>query len=173
VRLRGTVWRHVPQGAEPLHLGWIQLARGRWNTQRPRLACLYTALTVSGALAEFRKHFVQTGLGAAPGMLRPRDLVSIEVTVEPVLNLTRASVRQAVGVDAGLLTGDEPHCLSTCRRLALTAVEEGYRAILAPSAAAPGERTLMIYPESHAGRLTLRNGPDRLPINYGSHPLLA
>lgn len=56
-RYRGLVWRHVPVGAEPLHLGYILKAtRGRWNTRRPRLPCLYTALTPEGAIAELDKH---------------------------------------------------------------------------------------------------------------------
>lgn len=56
-RFQGLVWRHVPVGAEPPHLGWIlKAARGRWNSRRPRLPCLYAALTPQGAVAEFEKH---------------------------------------------------------------------------------------------------------------------
>ncbi len=52
-RFRGLVWRHVPPGAEPLHLGWILNAtRGPWNTTRPRVACIYTALTPEGAVRD-------------------------------------------------------------------------------------------------------------------------
>lgn len=162
----------MPKGAEPLHLHWMQLARGRWNTQRPRLTCLYTALTPEGALAEYRKHFVENGFGAAPGLLAPRDLVSIDVRVEPVLNLTSAAVRERLGVDLARLTGNQAADRAICRRIAWDAVREGYRAILAPSAARRGERTLMLYVESQHGRLTTRNGPDRIPINYSPDPLL-
>ncbi len=70
MRMRRLVWRHIPGGSEPLHLGWIQLARGRWNTQRLRLACLYTALTQTGTLAEYRKHFLSSGLGL-PAQVKP------------------------------------------------------------------------------------------------------
>ena len=159
------MWRHVPAGAEPLHLGWIQLARGRWNTQRPRLACLYTALTVEGAVAEYRKHFVRAGLPVTPGMLRSRDLVSLHVVVSPVLNLTRREVTDGLGVDPAMLTGDDAECLALCRGIARRAVQQGFRGILAPSAAQPGERTLMIYPESQHGHLTVRNGPDRIALD--------
>ena len=71
-RFRGLVWRHVPPGAEPLHLGWILNAtRGRWNTRRPRLPCIYTALTAEGAVAEYERHVALFGLWGE------RDLVSI------------------------------------------------------------------------------------------------
>lgn len=162
----------MPKGAEPLHLQWMQLARGRWNTQRPRLTCLYTALTREGALAEYRKHFLANAFGVAPGLLAPRDLVSIDVGAEPVLDLTRPRVRAAFGISLEQLTGDGRSDLAMCRRVAWDAFRLGHRAILAPSAALEGERTLMLYVESQQGRLTVRNGPDRIPINYGPDPLL-
>jgi len=150
----------------------MQRARGRWNTQRPRLTCLYTALTVEGALAEYRKHFVENGFGIVPGLLAPRDLVSIDVRVEPVLNLTSARVRDELGVELEQLTGDTAADLALCHRVAWDALRCGHRAILAPSAAKKGERTLMLYVESDRGRLTVHNGPDRIPINHGPDPLM-
>ncbi len=101
-RYRGLVWRHVPEGAEPLHLGWIlNAARGRWNTRRPRLPCIYTSLTPEGAIAELDKH-----ADAFAGRRRRRDLVSIRVDVDRVLDLTSAFVRLRVGATLASLTGD-------------------------------------------------------------------
>lgn len=169
--MKGTVWRHVPAGAEPLHLGWMQQARGRWNTQRPRLTCLYTALTQDAALAEFRKHFLRSGL--KPHQVNPRDLVSVRVDVDPVLNLTQAAVRITYGIhDEGELTGDSARHLARCRALARQAVRAGFRAIRAPSAALRGAHVLLLYPESVAGRCRVHNGSDRLAINHGRSPLL-
>jgi RES domain-containing protein len=167
------VWRHIPASKEPLHLGWIQLARGRWNTQRPRVACLYTALSRHGAIGEYRKHFDWSGLGA-PGTIKPRDLVSLLVDVEPVLDLTDPAVLERLEIEnPDVLIGDTARHLAICRRIARNALQDGYRAIQAPSAAAAGEGTLLIYPESEHGRLLLRNGPDRIPLNYGPDPLVA
>jgi RES domain-containing protein len=149
----------------------MELARGRWNTQRPRLACLYTAITRDGAIAEYRKHFAIAGI-AAGGRPRPRDLVSILVDVSPVLNLTDARVLEDLRLSSAALTGPRHTAYPLCHRVAKDAVAEGYRAILAPSAAQEGERVLLVYPESSQGRLLLRNGPDRIPLNYGAHPLL-
>lgn len=160
------VWRHVPAGAEPLHLGWMQRARGRWNTQRPRLTCLYTAYSADGALAEYEKLAIDTVFARSP-----RDLVSIRVTVEPVLDLTEPAIQALFGITPAQMTGSDSSDLAACRRAVQVAFASGYRAIRAPSAAAAGERNLMIYPESAAGRLLLENGADRRPINHGPSPL--
>ena len=162
-RFAGRVWRHVPVGAEPLHLGWILRAgRGRWNSRRPRLPCLYTSLTAAGATAEFEKHHATYG---AP---RRRDLVSVEVDVGPVLDLTDRRILRAAGIDPEVLTGDRPWELAACRAIAGHFVlGEGYGAILAPSAARTGESNLMIYLRTTAGIRHLGNGPDRLTITPG------
>jgi hypothetical protein len=152
-------------GAEPLHAGWMQLARGRWNTQRPRIACLYTSYTAAGALAEYDK----LAAGEAGYAARPRDLVSIHVDVEPVLDLGDEDVRARYQVtERGLLGAG----YGTSHRVVREAVlRDGFRAIRAPSAAGEGIVNLMIYPESHSGRLRYSDGPDRLPINFGLDPL--
>jgi RES domain-containing protein len=157
------VWRHVPVGAEPLHLGWIlKAARGRWNSRRPRLPCIYTSLTAHGAVAEFEKHIAEYG---APR--RQRDLVSLYVSVGPVLDLTSARVVKALGVDPVRLIGDHPRDLAACRAIAQWAVlERDYQGILAPSAALEGSANLMIYLES-TRRLHLTNGPDRVTFGLG------
>lgn len=162
-RFRGRVWRHVPPGAEPLHLGWIlRAARGRWNLRRPRLPCLYTSLTPEGAIAELQKH---TSEYLAP--LR-RDLVSLEVDVAPVLDLTSERVRTRLGVALPDLTGDRTADLAACRALARRHVLHGtFRAILAPSASLPGAANLMIYVESTGGIRLLTNGPDRVALTPG------
>ncbi|HST62042.1 MAG TPA: RES family NAD+ phosphorylase [Longimicrobium sp.] len=152
-------------GAEPLHAGWMQLARGRWNMQRPRIACLYTSYTADGALAEYDKL-----ANGEPGYAtRPRDLVSIQVDVEPVLDLGDEDVRARYGVTERQLLGAG---YGSSHRVVREAVlRDGFRAIRAPSGAVEGVVNLMIYPESHAGRLRYSDGPDRLPINHGPAPL--
>jgi RES domain-containing protein len=131
VRVSRLVWRHVPAGAEPLHFGWMQRARGRWNTQRPRLTCLYTAHSADGALAEFEKLAAETVFARAP-----RDLVSIRVTVQPVLDLTEPVVQMLFGITPAQMAGSDSTDLAACRRAAQTAFASGYR----PSAPPPPPR---------------------------------
>lgn len=157
----------MPAGAQPLHAGWMQLARGRWNTQRPRIACLYTSYTADGALAEYEK-LARTEAGYAT---RPRDLVSVRVDVEPVLDLTDPEVQARYGITARQMRSPG---YTPCHRVVNEAVlRDGYRAIRAPSAAVDGVVNLMIYPESQHGRLRYSDGPDRLAINHGPAPLRA
>jgi RES domain-containing protein len=146
-----------------LHLGWIlEAKRGRWNTQRPRLPCIYTSLKPQGAIAEFHKHLAEYN---AP---QRRDLVSINVSVRPVLDLTNPRIVRRLGIDAGLLTGDSQRALVTCRAIARQHVLHGpFRGILAPSAALDNEVNLMIYIESTNGIQSLENGPDRITIGPG------
>jgi RES domain-containing protein len=143
----------------------MQLARGRWNTQRPRIACLYTAYTRDGALGEYDK-LAREEVGYAS---RPRDMVSLQVDVEPVLDLADPDLQRAFGITSAELASP---AYTACHRVVRHAVlKAGFRAIRAPSAAAPGEMNLMIYPESAEGRLRYQNGTTRLAINYGPTPL--
>ena len=120
---RGVVWRHVPRGAHPLHVGFILKASGRWNRQG-RYGCLYTSLSREGALAEYRKYLIRAAL---PGSPHPRDLVSIEVRrVEPVLDLTVEEEQTRLGVSLDTLIGDEPEDLDVCLNLAEWARFRGY-----------------------------------------------
>jgi len=163
-RFDGIVWRHIPARGYPLHAGFLLQAAGRWNRYN-EYGCLYTALTRDGTVAEYAK--VRDGyVGLAASDDDMRDLVSIHVMVEPVLDLTDSAVRERYGADLATLVGDEEADLETCRSIADLARAEGYRAIMSPSAALPGAVNLNIYLEGRAADLRLRDGPDREPLNY-------
>jgi len=153
----GRVWRHVPADAFALHVGFILRARGRWN--RPgRYGCLYTSTTREGAIAEYQKTMLRAGLTRSP---MERDLVSLDVTVEPVLDLTSTSVRRRLKVKLDTLRGDDSEDLEACLELADYARAEGYTAILTPSAASKDDTNLAIYVDGRADRMQLDQGPDR------------
>ena len=134
-------------------------AAGRWN--RPGVyGCLYTALTREGALVEYERYLQRAALTG----LKSRELVTIEVTVDPVLDLTDPAVRQELGVGLETLTGDGEADFEACRDIADWARANSYRAILAPSAATGGERILAIYLEGSPKRLRMNEGA-RVPIS--------
>lgn len=158
----GVVWRHVPPGANPLHLGWILRAAGRWNRQGA-YGCLYTSLTAHGALAEYRKYQALARVRVAASA---RDLVSIRINrIGPVLDLLDGDIRSDLRVDERTLTGDDPEDLETCRAIADWARSEGSSALLVPSAALSGAANLIVYIDAPARNIDLEDGGDRLAID--------
>jgi RES domain-containing protein len=163
VDFEGLVWRHVPRGAHPLHVGYILLAAGRWN-RRDDYGCLYTSLSRDGAVAEYAKELKRLGIEASAD--HPKDLVSLNVGVACVLDLTDSSARKRFGISLATLAGDSEDDLESCRIVADLARLEGYDAILSPSAALAGARSLNLYIDGRAAHLRLMEGPDRYPLNY-------
>jgi RES domain-containing protein len=157
VRYEGKVWRHIPPGTFGLHVGRILRADGRWN--RPGVyGCLYTALTKRGAIAEFQK--LLDWFDDAP---KTRDVVSIKVAIEPVIDLTDPAAFP-IPPTSGFLTGDSNQDVEQCRKLADELRSHGYVGILAPSAAAKGEKNLMIYIDGPASSVLLEDGGDRITV---------
>lgn len=159
----GRVWRYVPKGAHPLHIGFILLARGRWN-RHAEYGCLYTSLSANGARAEYAKQLQRIGLD--PGSDQAKDLVSLMLAVARVLDLTdpRYSERFGIGLDA--LRGDTEDDLECCRTVADLARLEGYDAILSPSAALDGAENLNLYVDGRADHLRFTDVVERIPLNY-------
>jgi len=160
LRFVGTVWRHIPAGAHPLHAGFILKAQGRWN-RAGEYGCLYTSLTQDGARAEFERYVSRAG---ARAHLAPRELVSIDVDVAPVADLTDPA-SSPVSVRSRFLTGDDSEHLEACRAIADYLRVQGNVALIVPSAAASGEKNLVIYIDGLARDLGLSVGGDREPLD--------
>lgn len=139
------------------------LARGRWN-RHDEYGCLYTSLSREGAVAEYTKELRRIGIEASAD--QAKDLVSLNVGVARVLDLTDVRERDRFGVTLKTLTADEEDDLESCRLVADLARLAGYDAILSPSAALAGERNLNLYIDGRADHLRLLEGPERAALNY-------
>jgi hypothetical protein len=156
--------------------------------------CLYTALTPEGAVAEFRKHLVRRGFDAPCDLvafiLRAERVFDLAGAIGfPHLVQTRATEPPGAGVvwsdshvanrTANLgpelgsillsrLVGNSASDLDACRALADHVRETSHVAIHAPSAAAPVQTVLALYPENRPAELSY--GPDvlhRFALNHG------
>ncbi len=160
MRYKGEVWRHIPAGEHPLHAGYILRATGRWN-RAGVYGCLYTAFSKEGAVAEYEKYLERENSTRIKS--KPRELVTIKVDINPVLDLTNKKT-SLVPPSSPFLVGDNPEDLEKCRVLADTAREQGYTGIIVPSAAMDGEKSLVIYIDGVAGDVQLDDGGLREPI---------
>ena len=161
MKFEGKVWRHIPAGAHPLHVGYILKATGRWNREG-EYGCIYTSLTADGAKAEYRKYLSKAGIHKI-GLLKPRELVSLLVEISPVLDITNAKT-SPVSPKEKFLTSDNSEDLEACRALADILRAQGYVGILAPSSVLSGETNLVIYIDGPSRNVFLDVGPDRIPL---------
>lgn len=115
-----------------------------------------------GAIAEYEKYLVREN--ANPINVKPREIVAVKVDINPVLDLT-SKKSSLVPLSSPFLVGDDPDDLEKCRILADTAREQGYAAIIVPSAALTGEKNLIIYIDGVAGNIQLDDGGKRLPLS--------
>jgi RES domain-containing protein len=161
LRFSGKVWRHIPAGAHPLHAGFILKASGRWN--RPgEYGCIYSSLTQEGAIAEYHK-YLQRAAVSSPSLAKRRQLVSLIVEIDRVMDLTKGR-SSPVSTSAPFLTGDDPPDIEDCRKLADVFRAQGYNGIIAPSAALSNQKNLMIYIDGPARSVNIDVGGDRIPI---------
>jgi glycine/D-amino acid oxidase-like deaminating enzyme len=109
-------------------------------------ATWYGSSTERAAWAEFQRHFTDAGID--PSQVRRRIGRADARLV--ALDLTKPEVCAGLGVDPKRLVVEERRL---CQELAELAVEAGFEAILAPSAALEGETTLAVFGKA-IGKLT-------------------
>ncbi len=138
-------FRHVRPDRDPLSGEGALRYGGRWNPEG-EFEALYASLSEAALRAEMERQLARSGVPRL--RFFPRRVVELEVEFEKMADLTRASTRRRLGITLGDMRGDD---LSKCQRLAARLREEGWQAILYPSAAGKGTHMVVF--------------PDRLPRN--------
>jgi RES domain-containing protein len=116
----------------------------------------YASDQEQAAWAELFRHFLGEGVDPFEVL---RRIGAVDVHGLEVLDLTDDSVRNGLGLDTEDLVGDD---YRFTQDLADTVRAAGFQGLLAPSAALPGRRTLVVF-EAGMDRLTFRTSRVRRP----------
>jgi RES domain-containing protein len=118
----------------------------------------YASLTERGAWAELFRHW---GADEASPFEVRRRVGRVRVDGVAVLDLTDATVRNALGVTHDDLIGDD---VARCQQLAQDARAAGFDGVLAPSGALAGETTLVVFGSSMANVAAEHSRVQRPPV---------
>lgn len=112
---------------------------------------------MTASWSELFRHF--TAGGVDPFEIR-RRVGRIRLTNLQALDLTNPDAQSALNMTEKTLTGED---YQPCQDLAEAARSLGYDAVLAPSAASPGNQTLAVFPVAlNTGKTTIES--DRLQV---------
>ncbi len=140
-RLSAVVYRVVRAGLDPLGTTGSLKAGGRFN--RPNeFGALYTSLEATTAAKEVARGLRQRGVDPEEFPEGAWWVYELEVRLEAVLDLTDPDVLYRTGIRQDSLTGTD---VNAAREIATQAREQGYQALLVPSAAAPNSNNLVIF----------------------------
>jgi RES domain-containing protein len=107
---------------------------------------VYLALKPETALRELARRASRAGMQVRK--LLPRDLLTVELRLAKVLDLTDAAVRAEWGLHDDVVTDED---FTACQEVAAAARRAGYEAIRYPSATAVGENLALFYDRLHPG----------------------
>lgn len=129
------VFRHCQEDHANLHatLDASRDAEGRFHVRR-EFGAIYVAADRETALAELDHKARAAGLERQD--LLPRLLLTLDLSVRRILDLTDDAVRTAWGLTADDLAGSD---YARCQEIARAARDDGYEAIRFPSARGTGE----------------------------------
>lgn len=171
MRLAVIGWRHVPRGAHACHVHWVHHSSGRWN-RAGEYGGLYLALHPYGALLELAKMRGMVGLKG--NMMAPRDLVSVEISIETALDLRHPNWILGYPAWTSQVLGDTPECYDICHELADDAIALGNSAIRVPSSilpSMPAMDNVVVYPHTRVVNWSIKEGPDRFELSGSTDSL--
>jgi RES domain-containing protein len=142
IAVEGIWWRQTPRGGDPLFRA-DPTADGRW--QRGEIVgALYLADSEQTAWAEWYRALAEFAI--PPDRQMPRDLWRWKVDVQSVVDLSDAERLAAIGLQAPQpRQSDWPPFQQAGEQL----WREGFRGVVAPSAARPGQRILCLFRDTY------------------------
>jgi RES domain-containing protein len=98
----------------------------------------------------------------------PLVLTGARVSVSRLLDLSLGKVRTILRVSAARMRTEphDPGPESVTQAIGRLAYSEGYQGLLVPSAAVPGRRNLVIFPEKLSPRQLVPVNPEKLPPRF-------
>jgi RES domain-containing protein len=143
-----TAFRVVRAGLDPLATSRSLKAGGRFNPPN-EFGALYTSLNPKTAAQEVARGLRARGIDPEQFPEGAWWVYELEVSLEPVLDLTDVDVLQKSGLQGNLLTGSD---VNLTREIAGEARKGGYEALLVPSAAVAGSKNLVIFLDKASSR---------------------
>jgi RES domain-containing protein len=140
-RISTVVLRVVREGRDPLATRGSLKAGGRFNPPG-EFGALYTSLESATAAQEMARGLRQRGIDPQQFPEGAWWVYELEVELESVLDLTDPNVLERIGIQQDSLTGAE---INATREIAAQAREQGFEALLVPSAAVPSSKNLVVF----------------------------
>ena len=139
--LSAVVFRVVREGLDPLATTGSLKAGGRFNPP-DEFGAVYTSLEAATAAKEVANGLRQRGVDPKRFPDGAWWVYELEVKLKAVLDLTDPGVLVKSGIEQASLTSSD---LKVTRDIAVQARQQGYEALLVPSAAAANFKNLVIF----------------------------
>jgi RES domain-containing protein len=160
IAIERTWWRQTPHGGDPLFRG-DPPSDGRWQ-RGETVGALYFADTEQTAWAEWYRALAEFAI--PPDRQMPRDLWRWTVAVEGVADLSDGDRLAAVGLAQPRPTRD---VWADFQGVGERLWRDGYRGVIAPSAARPTQLILCLFREADD---VADASPVRPPLTYRRPP---
>jgi RES domain-containing protein len=149
----------VRLGLDPLATTGSLKAGGRFNPPN-EFGALYTSLDGKTAAQEVARGLRVRGVDPEEFPEGAWWVYELEVKLESVLDLTDSDVLRKSAIAVSSMTGSN---VTSTRQIATQARQQGYEALLVPSAAVPGSKNLVIFLDrAPSGPIVVSSKPVKL-----------
>ncbi len=136
----GTFYRHSDLKTQDL-VGSVA-STGRWGSSKHHRV-LYLGRPKDAVIREAYKRLVDSVPGMEPSMVAARMFLHCGVDIDNVVDLRTEHSLEVLDISGDVLVGDP----GPCQVVGDLAFENGYKGVIAPSAAGPGE-TIAVFMEN-------------------------